>query len=432
MSNLAYHAHHFKAGSVGAVGKHNWEKRGDKDTHSNQDIDPSRSHLNFQPQPIEGSLYMAAKKRIQDACTGRVTSNSNWITETIVYPPEDVVERYRATGDDADLRRYFQDVTEWHRHEFGAANILAATVHLDETTPHGHIDIVPLTEAGKLSSKEVFARTNLRRHHTELAAFLKGRGWDIQRGNDTKDKQVRSKTVAEYKKDAEAAKVEIEREIHGLQKEVNTLTAQANENRQTVNKLVERTKSFRQENLAAYDALQKTSAKLDERREIIRELDAFIEGSHDEIAAYNERIGELQDAYNVLSDNLDAKQQELQETLEQLGAAKGEIEGLAAERTSLRAEKGTLEEELTVIRQAAAREYEAGAKQMGRSEWIRQIEDARKAVAKDNRIKELEATVSWLWKFIQVAIERVPLVKQLWERYESEREKKKKLDEHVL
>lgn len=250
MSSLAYHAQHFKSGSVGAVGKHNWEKRGKEDTHSNQDIDPSRSHLNFQPQPLEGSLYMAAKRRIQEGCTGRVTANSNWITETIVYPPEDVIERYKETQDDTELRQYFADVLQWHHGEFGAANVLAATAHLDETTPHLHTDVVPLTEEGKLSSKEVFARKNLRRHHTELAKFLSERGWDITRGESTLGKQVVSKTVSEYKKDAEAAKVEIKKEIDGLQKEVDTLTTKTQEAREGLEAVKEETEGLRAEKTA--------------------------------------------------------------------------------------------------------------------------------------------------------------------------------------
>ena len=212
MSGLAYHAGHYTKGAVGAIGRHNWQKRGERDEHSNQDIDPNRSGDNMLLLVPEQGLYQAAKERIEAACTGRVTKASNWITETIVYPPEDVLER----NDPQEIGSYFEDVLEWHRVEFGKDNVLASVVHMDETTPHLHTDLVPMTKDGRLSSKEVFARKNLNRHHTELAAFLQGRGWDIQRGESTLEKQVRAKTIPEYKKAAEAEKTALVAEIEPL------------------------------------------------------------------------------------------------------------------------------------------------------------------------------------------------------------------------
>ena len=435
MSNLAYHAQHFKSGSVGAVGKHNWEKRSKEDAHSNQDIDTTRSHLNFQPQPLDGSLYMAAKRRIQEACTGRVTANSNWITETIVYPPEDVIERYKETQDDTELRRYGADVLEWHQRTFGAANVLASTVHLDETTPHQHTDLVPLTEEGKLSSKEVFARKNLRSHHTELAKFLSERGWDITRGESTLGKQVVSKTVSEYKKDAEAAKMEIKKEITGLQKEVDTLTVQAKEGRQTVNSLIDRTRSVRQENLAAYNALQKTTAKLDERRETIKELDAFIEGSRDEIASYEEQIDELRDTHHNLSEEVKTKRQELQEACSGVERAEAKAEAIRDEEAALTASVGALEakeaalrgqiadaaDELDILNEAIKEKNAEGARRMGTTEWRERVRQ-RRTEAKIERKENLLA------KFAQFLIDKFPEIRKLWERFQAEntREKEQK------
>lgn len=126
---------------------------------------------------------------------------------------------------------------------------------------------------------------------------------------------------------------------------------------------------------------------------------------------------------------------ELQEARESLEAVKDEVEGLAAEETALRAEKDEAKEELAVIRQAAAREYEAGEKQMGRTEWNRQIEASRKDAEKDKRIEELENTVGWLRRFIQSVCEKFPLVKKLWEQHQSEqnreKEQKKRRNEPV-
>lgn len=203
MSKLAYHADHFKSGSIKGLALHNFEKRGEFDKHSNQDIDPSRSYLNVQLIEQNESLYKAFKRDIQERCKGRVTSASNWLTETIVYPPDDILD------DREKCLAYFRDVLSWHQEEFGEENVKSSVAHFDETTPHLHTDLIPMTSDGRLSSKDIFTRKNLNRHHTELAKFLQERGWNIQRGDSTKGKQVRAKTVPEFKAEAEREKIKI-------------------------------------------------------------------------------------------------------------------------------------------------------------------------------------------------------------------------------
>ena len=226
MSKLAYHVAHYKQGQIGAIGGHNWQHREDYDTHSNPDIDPERSKDNIKLLiPSSGSLYLAAKARIQAACTGRITSASNWISETITYPPENI--------DRSQLRQYFQDVLSWHQQTFGKENVLAAVVHLDETTPHLHLDLVPLTSDGRLSAKSIFTRLALVQQHTSLADFLKDQGWDIQRGEKAAEgKTKQALTVKEYKRQAEATKRSLSNDLAQLQEakaEAEAITHQAKE-----------------------------------------------------------------------------------------------------------------------------------------------------------------------------------------------------------
>lgn len=212
MSKLAYHVGHYKQGQVGAIAGHNFEHRDEYSTHSNPDIDPARSQENFVlVTPASGSLYLDAKSRIHAAVTGRVRSDSNWISETITYPPAGMTDREQ-------LQRYFSDVVAWHRDTFGPENILAAAVHLDETTPHLHLDLTPITQDGRLSTKAIFTRAALTAQQTSLAAYLSGKGWDIQRGEAPAPGQAkkRSRTVRQYKAEAEAQKAELAAELATL------------------------------------------------------------------------------------------------------------------------------------------------------------------------------------------------------------------------
>lgn len=218
MSKLAVHVEHFKRGAVGSLGAHNWYKRSAKDEHSNQDIDTSRSENNFALRLPEQGLYREVKSLVEGS-TGRVTSNSVWVSEWVVYPPEELQDPL--TADPERLKQYFGDVLTWM--DENGYKVPFAVVHMDETTVHMQADTVPLTADGRLSRKDVYTRAALNEIHTDLAKYLAERGWDIQRGESTKDKQVRAKSVPEYKKDAEQKKLEALREVDKIEDALNAV-----------------------------------------------------------------------------------------------------------------------------------------------------------------------------------------------------------------
>lgn len=222
MSRMALNIAHFKKGAVGSLGGHNWYKRGEHDEHSNQDIDPQRSKDNIAlVLPEEGTFYQDVKATVEQS-TGRVTAASVWVSEWVLYPPEELQDP--RTADREKLRQYYGDALDWMR-EQGYLVKLAA-IHLDETTVHAHIDTVPLNQDGRLSRKDIYTRKALNQIHTDLASHLAARGWDIQRGESSKEKQVRSVSVPEYKKQAEAAKKAALERVSEAESKVEALTGE--------------------------------------------------------------------------------------------------------------------------------------------------------------------------------------------------------------
>ena len=220
MSKLAVHVQHFKKASVGGIGSHNFYKRGEKDKHSNQDIDPSRSSENVLFVVPETTFYKDVKCLVEQS-TGRVTANSIWVSEWIIYPPENLQDP--KTADKEQVLEYFADVREWMQQQ--GYTIPMAAIHFDESTVHGHFDTVPLTDDGRLSRKDIYTRARLNSIHTDLAKHLESKGWDIQRGDSTAGKQVRSKSVVEYKKQAEAEKKQLIKEIEVLKEDIRQITS---------------------------------------------------------------------------------------------------------------------------------------------------------------------------------------------------------------
>ncbi len=54
---------------------------------------------------------------------------------------------------------FFHDCTMFFAEKYGKENIISAVVHVDETTPHLHLNIVPIVN-GKLCSKDLFDKKN--------------------------------------------------------------------------------------------------------------------------------------------------------------------------------------------------------------------------------------------------------------------------------
>ncbi|PBG45202.1 MobV family relaxase, partial [Clostridioides difficile] len=63
----------------------------------------------------------------------------------------------------ADRQREFvQDGVNWLSDRYGADRVLNDTVHMDETRPHLHIGVMPITQDGRLSAKAIFTKTEMK------------------------------------------------------------------------------------------------------------------------------------------------------------------------------------------------------------------------------------------------------------------------------
>lgn len=51
---------------------------------------------------------------------------------------------------------FFSDCAKFFEERYGQENVISAVVHLDETTPHMHLNLIPITPDGRLCSKDLF------------------------------------------------------------------------------------------------------------------------------------------------------------------------------------------------------------------------------------------------------------------------------------
>ncbi|MBR0262766.1 MAG: plasmid recombination protein [Prevotella sp.] len=64
---------------------------------------------------------------------------------------EDTMKQLEAEG---KLDEWIDSTIDWFRKEFGCENVVSAVLHMDETTPHLHVTVVPITHEALKPRKE--------------------------------------------------------------------------------------------------------------------------------------------------------------------------------------------------------------------------------------------------------------------------------------
>lgn len=102
-----------------------------------------------------------------------------------------------------DIEDWAVDMYNFMSKKYGEKNIAAFIVHLDETNPHIHCTILPITEKNKFSWKKVIAgadkfeyRDRMLKLHDELAEVNKK--YQLERGDDISRTKAKHRTLEEY------------------------------------------------------------------------------------------------------------------------------------------------------------------------------------------------------------------------------------------
>ncbi|MDT2991008.1 MobV family relaxase [Enterococcus casseliflavus] len=220
MSMLVARMQKMKADNLIGIGNHNQRKT---KNHSNPDIDISLSELNYDLVNRTDNYKKDIENFINEnkTTTRAIRKDAVLVNEWIITSDRKFFENLS----DEDTKEFFITAKEYFAENFGEENIRYATVHLDESTPHLHMGIVPFDKDKKLSAKRIFNREALRNVQEDLPKLLQEKGFDIERGLEGSDRK--NLTVPEFKKLKEAEK-EIERAIDRKKNELKAYTQENN------------------------------------------------------------------------------------------------------------------------------------------------------------------------------------------------------------
>jgi hypothetical protein len=170
-------------------------ERHNRRTRSTPNADPDRRQDNFTFMgEADRPLVELARERIgaQKIRKNALLAIEVFISASPTYFRPEALER-AGYWDKEKFEAWLAANAVFLEQEFGSQRILRADCHLDESTPHIHAIVVPLTAAGKLSYRQLYGGKR-----TELSA-LQDRAWlavadlGIERGQ--KGSQAQHRTV---------------------------------------------------------------------------------------------------------------------------------------------------------------------------------------------------------------------------------------------
>lgn len=187
--------------------------------HSNEDIDPSRSDqnydlVNFSPIDFKKNTmdFINAHKKSSRAVRKDAVIMDEWIISSD--------QAFFKNMSSQETKHYFETAVDYFKENYGTENVRYADVHMDETTPHMHMGVVPFTKDYRLSSKEVFNRVALRKVQDDFPKYMQEHGFIVERGHE--DSERKKLTVKEYK--------QVQAEIHKRNEERNKARQTISEN----------------------------------------------------------------------------------------------------------------------------------------------------------------------------------------------------------
>lgn len=195
---------------VKGYGNHVYRKSKSVMNHSNKEIDVNRTEDNIDYMFIEGQPF---DSRFEDRLayynsttkTGKqrkLRKDAVVLRGLVLQPSPEFFDYCSNDSEKSELiDRFARDSIPFLSNEFGLENIIGMSAHLDESNPHLHVAIMPMTEDGRLSQKDFFkGPKHLRALHKNYREHMNSCGWTFETENKNEDAKRFSE--AEYKRNA--------------------------------------------------------------------------------------------------------------------------------------------------------------------------------------------------------------------------------------
>lgn len=165
-----------KLNGIGGIRRHLQERERVK---TNPNIDLSRSHLNYCIEDLTPDHLVSRVNSLikQLNLKKHPRSDAVGIEDIIVSASSD----FMLNLDIEQRENYFADALHFFQNRYGKENVMYCQCHLDESNPHIHVGIVPVTSDGRLSAKSLFSPKTLEQLQTDFHLAVSSR-YGLERG----------------------------------------------------------------------------------------------------------------------------------------------------------------------------------------------------------------------------------------------------------
>ena len=164
-------------------------KNGEYATHNHQDIDASKTYLNYNLAPNRNQFEFLKDYISKDNVKCLNRENVNVMCDLIITVPRElksVLDKSDKlpplTLNKDEIKEFFEVAYNYLCMRYGKYNnVISSYVHLDEATPHMHFCFIPIIETTKknseekilkVSAKEVVTRYDLKTLHKDVATVM--------------------------------------------------------------------------------------------------------------------------------------------------------------------------------------------------------------------------------------------------------------------
>lgn len=302
---------------VNGKGTHNDRKA---KNHTNKDIDPTKTHLNYYIKKNELTYIKEFDKYLKENnVQGHLRSNSIIMCQMIFTSDQVFFDKIG----EQETKRYFDECYKFicGYKNLGERNIISAVVHLDEGVPHMHLMFVPVVhkknkngnDIDKICARDFWkGRDSYRKLQDAYFNHVKSKGVDLERGMFVEDTDRKHYTVEEYKKitnyeNTKKVLKEIKLEIPEVPNinEISKFSIKRDEKilKEIIKPKDDLIKELYKDNLSLHKELSKQSKVVDEDVKYQKERDKIIEDNKE----LHNTVKELKHEYQNKSDTLDLK-----------------------------------------------------------------------------------------------------------------------------
>ena len=305
-----------KSKHITSAQQHHTERWDDSYNHSNRMISPNKSKQNINLTDNTGTYRERFENLIDQKYNGRRKKDGTpsirkdavrmFQVSVNLGQYDDKWNRTVLGKDEKDkmVEVLKNDIYSMLVEEFGGKdNILGAAIHMDESTPHLHLDVVPLTADGKLSAKSfIDGPTDLSKKQTEWLEKAQEKRPDLN-FERLEDQSLNGVEMGKLKKLTAQAKAEADEYLKkrntALQENIDDEWKILDEANEKLNKKYDFLVSVQEEQEKTVEEFNKYGERLSVRESELNERERTLND------AVNKRVRERTRALDVRESQLD-------------------------------------------------------------------------------------------------------------------------------